>query len=395
MEVPAGIVDALAIHDVAVVGAGPVGATFALALARAGLDMVVLDARAEGTTGRGDRSLALSHGARLIFERLGVWTALASQPGAVTPIVAIDISQARGFGNAYLDAADVGLPALGYVVSYVALQRVLDAAMRAAGIVVAHGQAVDQVDATPGGASLRRTRVGEPLQARLAAVADGNGENIAGITRARHDYGQVALIADVARDAPHRGVAYERFTSQGPVALLPRGDRYGLVWTMSPSRAEAALALDDAAFIAALHEHAGARIGRIVTVGERRTFPLVLEYAKPAARSHVVMLGNAAQTLHPVAGQGFNMGLRDAYELARIVLDTPRDALGGNAMIERYLRARKLDRAAGIGFTHGLTRMFGSDSPLLAWPRGMGLAALDALPFARRAFTRAMLHGFK
>jgi len=124
-------------HDVAIVGAGPVGATLALALARAGLDMIVLDARAEGTTPRGDRSLALSHGARLIFERLGVWTPLAAQPNAVTPITAIDISQARGFGNATLRAADVGLPALGYVASYVALQKVLDDAMHAAGIGVA------------------------------------------------------------------------------------------------------------------------------------------------------------------------------------------------------------------------------------------------------------------
>ena len=380
-------------HDLAIVGAGPVGATLALALARAGLDMAVLDARAEGTTPRGDRSLALSHGARLIFERLGVWTPLAAEPNAVTPIVAIDISQARGFGSTTLRAADVGLPALGYVASYVALQKVLDDAMHAAGIGVAWAQAVDQIDATPAYASLRRTSVGDALTARLAVVADGSGENVAGITRVRHDYGQVALIADVARDTPQDGVAYERFTSEGPVALLPKGDRYGLVWTMTPARAEAALAMDDRAFIDALTAHAGARIGRIVSAGPRRTFPLVLEYAKPAALQRVAMLGNAAQTLHPVAGQGFNMGLRDAFELARVVIDTPRDAIGTRAMVERYLRKRRPDRVAGIAFTHGLTRMFGSGLPLFAWPRGVGLAALDALPIGKRAFTRAMLYG--
>jgi 2-octaprenyl-6-methoxyphenol hydroxylase len=379
-------------HDLAIVGAGPVGATLACALARAGLDLAVLDARAAGATPRGDRSLALSHGARLVFERLGVWQALEARSRAVTPIVAIDVSQARGFGSTRLAAADVGLPALGYVVSYVALQETLDAAVRAAGIAVTWAQPVARVRTTPIAASVELADGGE-LAARLAVVADGGGDNIDGIARVRRAYGQVALIADVARDAPADGVAFERFTAQGPVALLPKGDGYGLVWTMTPARADAALALDDRAFIAALAAHAGTRIGRIVGVGPRRTFPLALEYAKPAALPHVATLGNAAQTLHPVAGQGFNMGLRDASDLARIVIDTPRAAIGERAMIERYLRTRRADRAAGIAVTHGLTRVFASERAFLAWPRGAGLALLDMLPPARRAFTRAMLFG--
>jgi 2-octaprenyl-6-methoxyphenol hydroxylase len=379
-------------HDLAIVGAGPVGATLACALARAGLDIAVLDARAEGATLRGDRSLALSHGARLVFERVGVWPALARAPGAVTPIVAIDVSQARGFGGTTLSAADVGLPALGYVVSYVALQAALDAAMRDGGLAVTWQAPVARVDATASMATVTREDAAT-LDARLAVVADGGGEHVAGLERARHAYGKVALIADVVRDAPADGVAFERFTAEGPVALLPKGDRYGLVWTMTPERAAQACALDERAFLAALAAHAGPRIGRIVAAGPRRSFPLVLEYAKPAARPRVAMLGNAAQTLHPIAGQGFNLGVRDAFDLARIVLDTPRDALGAAPMIDRYLRTRRADRLAGIAVTHGLTRLFGSDRALVAWPRGIGLALLDVLPPARRAFTRAMLFG--
>jgi len=378
-------------HDLAIVGAGPVGATLACALARSGQDIVVLDARAEGATLRGDRALALSHGARLVFERIGVWAALARTPGAVTPIVAIDVSQAHGFGSTTLAANDVGLPALGYVVSYIALQAALDAAMQAAGLAVTFGAPVSRVDASAAFASV--TLDGATLDARLAVVADGGGEHVAGIERVRHAYGKVALIADVVRGAPPDGVAFERFTAEGPVALLPKGGRYGLVWTMPPERAESVCALDNRAFLAALAAHAGARIGRIVSVGPRRTFPLVLEYARPAARPHVAMLGNAAQTLHPIAGQGFNLGVRDAYDLARIVLDTPREALGAAPMVDRYLRTRRADRAAGIAVTHGLSRLFGSDSALVAWPRGLGLALLDVLPPARRAFTRAMLFG--
>ncbi len=380
-------------HDVAVVGAGPVGATFACALAGSGLDLMVLDARARGEIARGDRSLALSHGARLILERVGVFGALAATPGAVTPITAIDVSQARGFGSVRLAAVDVGLPALGYVVSYRALQAALDARLAALGVPVRHGAAVGRVRASSQCASIEAD--GQVLEARLAVVADGSGDQVEGIARARRDYGQVAVVCDVRRDTPQDGTAYERFTAEGPVALLPKGEGYGLVWTMSPADAQGALAQDDAAFLAALSRHAGARLGRIVSAGARRSFPLALEYAKPAALPRIVLLGNAAQTLHPIAGQGFNIGLRDAFECAGVVADTPRETIGGHAMVARYLARRRGDRGAGIAFTHALTRLFGSGHPALAWPRGAGLAALDSLPAVKRAFTRGMLFGFR
>ena len=384
------------LHDLAIVGAGPVGATLALAVADADLDVVVLDARAEGETLRGDRTLALSHGARLILERLGVWGALAAMPGVATPITAIDISQAGGFGTTRLTALENDLPALGYVVSYRALQTALDTAMARAGVAVRHGIAATSVGGTPAYAAVEcEGGDGQPILARLAAVADGTGAMVAGVPRQRHDYGQVAVIAKLWRNVAPDGVAFERFTPDGPLALLPEGNHYGLVWTATPEGAEALLAQDDATFLAQLERHFGPRVRGFARVESRRSFPLVLEYARATVGTRCVVLGNAAQTLHPVAGQGFNVGLRDAFELAQAIVDAPRDAIGERPMLERHARGRRTDRWAGIAFTHGLVNLFGNNLPFVRWPRGLALTLLDALPLAKRAFTRAMLFGMR
>jgi 2-octaprenyl-6-methoxyphenol hydroxylase len=384
------------LHDLAIVGAGPVGATLALALSDADLDVVVLDARAEGESLRGERTLALSHGARLIFDRLGVWAALSAVPGAATPITAIDISQAGGFGTALLTALESDLPALGYVVSYRALQSALDTAMARARVDVRHGVAVTSVGGTPAYAAIESEGGdGQPILARLAAVADGSGAVVTGVPRQRHDYGQVAVVAKVWRDAAPDGVAFERFTPDGPLALLPEGDHYGLVWTVTPEHVETVLAQDDATFIAELERRFAPRVRGFARVSNRRSFPLVLEYARETVGTRCVVLGNAAQTLHPVAGQGFNVGLRDAFELAQSLIDAPRDAIGEPRMLERHARGRRRDRWAGIAFTHGLVHLFGNDLALVRWPRGLALTLLDALPPAKRAFTRAVLFGMR
>jgi 2-octaprenyl-6-methoxyphenol hydroxylase len=382
-------------HDVAIIGAGPVGATLALALADSDLDVVVLDARAKGETVRGERSLALSHGARLILERLGVWGELAVRTDAVTPIVDIDISQAGGFGMARLAASSHGLPALGYVVSYGALQQALDAALARTRIGIRHGVSATSVGGTPAYAAVDLGAGADAITARLAAVADGAGAAVSGIERQRHPYDQVALIARVWQDRPHRGLAYERFTAEGPVALLPEGDHYGLVWTATPGRAETLLARDDASFLRELEHHFGTRACGFVRVAERRTFPLALEFAPATVATRCAVVGNAAQALHPVAGQGFNLGLRDAAELARVLLETPNGAIGSPPMLRRYAERRRVDRWAGIAFTHGLVGIFANDLPFARWPRGLALTLFDTLPVAKRAFTRAMLFGLR
>ena len=383
-------------HDLAIVGAGPVGATLALSLADAGLDLAVVDARSPGAPPGSDRTLALSHGARLIFERLGIWTALAATRGAVTPIVTIDVSQVRGFGAVQLTAAEHGLPALGYVVSYRALQDALDAALRHKRIDVRFGTRVREVIGSPSEASVHidAERV-EPLRARLAVVADGAASSVPGIARQRHDYAQAAIVATIGLANAHGGVAFERFTARGPIALLPERDHYALVWTREPDDVAQTLALSEAEFLAALSAQFGARVRGFTSVRDRRAFPLSLDVARNTTAQRVAVIGNAAQALHPIAGQGFNLGLRDAWEFSRIVVDTPRDALGGDSMLARYRRGRRADRRAGIAFTHGLVQLFGNDWSWLRVPRGIGMALLDIVPGAKRAFGRAMLFGLR
>ena len=383
------------LHDVVIVGAGPVGATLALALAGNDLDVVALDARAPGTAVRGDRSLALSHGARLIFERLGVWSDVAAAPGAVTAITAVDVSQRDGFGAARLEAREQGVPALGYVLSYRALQAALDAALSRAGASVEHGVAATRVEPTPAYVRVGGEREGSRHEwtARVAAIADGGGDLVAGSSRHRHDYGQVAVVAKLWVAEPHGGVAFERFTPEGPMALLPEDDHYGLVWTTTPTHGEQLLSMPDGEFLAALPARFGTRVGGFLRCSDRRMFPLTLEFARHVAAPRTVLLGNAAQALHPVAGQGFNLGVRDAYELAQALLSSDREAIGSAASLASYARRRLADRWTGIAFTHGLLGVFGNDNALLRWPRGLALTLVDAVPPLKRIFTRAMLYG--
>lgn len=389
------------LHDVVIVGAGPVGGAAALALADSDLDVVALDARAEGATGRGDRSLALSHGSRLIFERLGIWSEVAATPDAVTSIKAIDISQRGGFGHARLEAAEQGLPALGYVVSYRALQGAIDAALARAGRRVVHAISANRVTATAAYATVSAEREGAAVEytSRLVAVADGGGRLVPELPRRRHDYGQVALVGKAWPSESHRGVAFERFTPSGPMALLPEGDHYAFVWTTTPAQGETLRTLPRSEFLSALEERFAScfdsRAQSFVQVEERQIFPLILEFAPRVVGERLALMGNAAQALHPIAGQGLNLGVRDAHELAQELLATPRDEIGTREQLARYARRRQTDRVAGIAFTHGLLGIFGVDAPWLSWPRGLALTLLDALPTAKRMFARAMLFGVR
>jgi 2-octaprenyl-6-methoxyphenol hydroxylase len=393
------------LNDILIVGAGPVGAVCALALQQQGVVARVLEA--QGADVRADtRTLALSHGARQILDRLGVWARL----DGVTPITRIHISQRGALGVARLSADELGVPALGYVLPYAVLTAVLQQALAESRIAVEYGAAVARIE--PGVACATvHTAGGRALTAPLVVVADGGRGDAAPVPRFEREYDQTAVVCEVQTELPHANQAFERFTPEGPAALLPKGDRYApqgdsdflraearersyaLVWTARNVDAQRIAALPDDAFLAALYRHFGGRQGLFLHAGPRKTFPLKLAWTGSEAAARVVRIGNAAQTLHPVAGQGFNIGLRDAWELASLCGDTPADEIGDAAMLAAYARGRRLDVLGGAGFTDFLVRVFSNDSAPLRHARGLGLLALEALPPLKAFVARRMMFG--
>jgi 2-octaprenyl-6-methoxyphenol hydroxylase len=380
-------------YDIAIIGGGPVGAALALALRGSGLAICLLEARPADMPSQDARALALSYGSRLLLDRLNVWRTLQ----AVSAIRTIHISQRHSFGRAKLRAAELHVPELGYVLPYATLQDGLDAALRDTEFTKIYQTRVLQLRGEAGQAVIHYQRAGEAettLTARLAVVADGGKLLATQFPPTFHDYGQSAVIAHITAAAPLADTAFERFTSQGPVALLPYQGGYELVWTAPHDQAQAMLAWDDATFLTALHQHFGDRVGAFRSVGTRTCFPLGLKRApQQTPMPHTVLLGNAAQTLHPVAGQGFNMGVRDAWDLAQTILDSAPDAIGTETMLNTYRARRQMDRNSGIRFTDSLVRIFSNDFPVLRPARAMALSVLDSLPVAKQFVARRMMFG--
>ena len=379
--------------NIVVIGAGPVGATFALLASRLGLQVTLLEAR-EGAS-RETRTLALSHGSREILASCGAWPADLH----ATEIHSIHTSQRGGFGRMLLTREDAGVPALGYVLAYADLQAVLDAQLEILKITVLRGAVVSAIgDAAKNGdnAKVRFTHGGHEkmLAADVVILADGGANlgKVPAFTIEEKDYRQSALLGHVATGAPHRGRAYERFTPEGPAALLPHGGEceYSMVWVSSPERIDALKALDHAAFVSAFQAHFGHRAGRFMRIVDRRSFPLKLRTVSSRVAGHVAVIGNAAQALHPVAGQGFNLGLRDAADLSRRLAGMKMSAA---ETLRDYQASRERDVDRSVGFTDFLVSAFAGDHLLTRVPRGLGLAAMDMLPFARRALARRMLFG--
>jgi 2-octaprenyl-6-methoxyphenol hydroxylase len=376
--------------DVLIVGGGLVGASLALALGKAGLRVAVVEAHAfkiDQQPNYDERSIALAQGSQRIFSGLGLWDQLADQ---VCPIHTIHVSDRGRFGFTRLRREDEGVPALGYVASARVLGNTLIEALEPLTVVelLAPAQLLDfQLDGSQVTAELEVDGSGVTHTTRLLVAADGAHSSVRerlGIATRQWDYGQTAVIANVTPERPHQNVAYERFTDTGPVALLP------LVWTVRSQQAEEILALSDTEFLARLQQRFGNRLGRFLNVGQRHAYRLQLLRARESIRPRLALIGNAVHTLHPVAGQGFNLGLRDVAALAEVVIDAQRSGvdIGAAAVLERYAEWRQADQRRVVAFTDGMVRIFSQPLPPVAWLRDAGMLALDLCPPAKRWFGR-------
>lgn len=380
--------------NLAIIGGGLVGASLALALQAGarerGWSIVLIEPFAPGSAYQPSydaRSSALSYGSRQIYERLGLWPAIAER---AEPILHIHVSDRGRFGATRLTAIEEGVPALGYVVENAWLGQCLWKALDPE-VVRWHCPAeVKTLEAREGGYRLTLDDETQ-LDCELAILADGGRSGLReqlGIAVEQTPYRQTALIANVSPSEAHLGQAFERFTPSGPMALLPLPEnRCALIWTRPGKDAERLRGLDDAAFLGELQAAFGYRLGAFRQVGARHCYPLHLVEAREQVRPHLVVLGNAAHSLHPIAGQGFNLSLRDTLALVDALLhdDAP---LGEFAVLQRYLDGQRLDQQMTVGFSDRVTRLFSNDRALLGAGRNLGLLGLDLLPPAKRWFAR-------
>ncbi len=344
--------------DILIRGAGPVAFALALALRDSPHRVAILESE-RGSAPPAFRPIALSYASRLILERIQVWPLLTS-----TAIETVQASQLGGFGRTRLSASDAGVPALGYVVDYAGLASALRACLEAAGI--------------------------ERLVAAVGARCEVHAEGSAPDTMEK-PYGQHAIVALVRFDAPAGTTAYERFTPRGPLALLPAAGRYAVIWSTQPAHARMLAECTDGEFLRQLSANAGRRFGKPLEVESRSIQPLVSRVRTTRVAPRSVYVGNAAQTLHPVAGQGLNLGLRDAWDLAQILRDAPDPGAAG--VLAKYASRRRIDAAATFRITDLLARAFLGEGRIAGAARGLALTALDILPGPRRFFARRMIYG--
>ena len=378
---------------VIIVGGGPVGSVLALALHQKKIAFTMLEARAKNASHSDTRALALSHGSRLILEKLGVWQAVEAK---ATAINTIHISQRGGLGRTKLNAADHNLPAIGYVLPYGALTQALDGALDTEQVLyeaevtkVKPRQPVSEV-------TFNQQCKSQTLASAMLVVADGgrNLGEIDGIKKETKEYGHDALVSKVTAEFPHNNTAYERFTPSGPMALLPNGSAgFSLVWTGEKESIDALLQLDDSDFLTQLHDAFGDRVGKFISIEKRISFPLKLSTLKSSTAAHLVVIGNAAQTMHPVAGQGFNVGMRDAWTLADLIINTPQIDLGSASMLATYNKLRSRDTRGGILFTDLLVNIFSNNVIGLGAMRGAGLGLLEMIKPAKNMLVNKMSFG--
>jgi 2-octaprenyl-6-methoxyphenol hydroxylase len=372
---------------IAIVGAGPVGLSLAaMLMARgvAGSDMALIDAKTPAAAQEDPRSIALSFGSRQLLEQIQAW------PVSGTPITQIHISRRGSFGRTLIDSQDYDLPALGYVCRYGTLVQTLTNVLQDSGITMLRPVVVTTIEESAQAVTLQLTD-GSAIEADVLVQAEGGVYGEQAVKSRHHDYQQCAIVATVHSSAPVIGRAFERFTNEGPLALLPQDDGYALVWCGRPASAEKLLALSDADFLQALQAAFGQRVGHFIKIGARNSFPLGLN-ASPASTGRIVAIGNAAQTLHPVAGQGLNLGLRDATVLSSLLAQH-----SSPAMLSQFSSARQPDRQLTMRLTDVMARVFASaaDGSFTQDLLGLSLGLLDLAPAFKQRIAQQMMFGWR
>ena len=383
--------------DVAIVGGGMVGATLGVALAPLKLRMALIESVPQTSAAQpsfDERTTALSNGSRRILETLGVWQEVSP---VATAIAKIHVSDQGHFGFARIDAAEQGLAAMGYVVPNRALGNVLwPRLLQSAGLRTFCPAEVGEITAGEAAVGLTVVEAGAEIKidAKLIVAADGVQSVVRrafGVEAQVRDYEQTAIITTVLPQRFHDNVAYERFTPSGPLALLPlENGRCALVLTLAPAMAQSAMAWSDREFLAEVQRRFGFRLGRFLKVGRRVPYPLSMSRATQTSKGRCVIIGNAAQGLHPVAGMGFNLGLRDVASLAELIADRGQSDSdpGSPRLLAEYDAWRAADRRGVIAFTDGLVRVFANPLRGVQRLRNLGLLAFDLLPPAKAALSR-------
>jgi 2-octaprenyl-6-methoxyphenol hydroxylase len=387
--------------DVIIAGGGMIGTTAALALAPLGLRIALVEAASRSGVDQpsfDDRSTALSRSSQRLLEALGLWSSVVK---AAAPIRHIHVSDQGRFGFAHIDAEQQHVDALGFVVINRQLGLALQGALATAGNVVEYCPArITAVEGAADAVSVCIEGDAAPRQrcrASLLVVADGARSSVReqlGIAVERKDYGQHAIIGTLETERPIGDTAYERFSTRGPLAVLPvPGQHASFVWTVGESDAARIGALADAPFLGELQSAFGNRLGAFRRAGTRSAYPLALSKALRVTARRSVLVGNAAHGLHPVAAQGFNLGLRDVATLADCIADALADgsscrAIGERDVLERYAEWRRHDQRKLVGFTDGLVRLFTSGRRPLRTARDLGMLAFDLVPGVRREFAR-------
>jgi 2-octaprenyl-6-methoxyphenol hydroxylase len=378
-------------YDIVIAGGGMVGSSLALALAPLGLRTAVVEPIArtsEAQPSFDERTTAWSRSSQRMFEALGLWDDIVA---AATPITRIHVSDKGRFGFSHIDAEEQGVEALGYVVINRVFGEVLqDALVGVDGLELLCPARIDDVRVAPDAATVT-LEDGRELSSNLLVAADGTNSAVRemiGIAADQVSYGQRAIIGNLLPEIPLDGCAYERFTAQGPLALLPVADgRAAFVWNVSENDAERVLALEDQECLSELQDVFGYRHGEFSRIGERASYPLLLSKALRLTAQRAVLVGNAAHGLHPAAAQGFNLGLRDVATLCDCIAEAPSNP-GNQELLDRYAAWRRSDQKKLVGFTDGLVRLFGRANPPVRLLRDAGMLGFDLVPGVRSLFAR-------